>query len=156
MDGGLCLRHCTGVHVSYSYMSVAVPQMNLKKRLQRRDAIIAAKKKQLQIFIGYIIELEDDNWYVGISSRGTYRLYEHFCGFGSKWTKLHRPLKVHTITYVGDRETAGRWEKENTLSLMYKKGWEKVRGYHWCHLVMERPKALVSWAARKLATDFLN
>ena len=129
----------------------------LRKRLQRRDVIIAAKKKQLQIFIGYILQLEGDNWYVGISSRGTLRLYEHFCGFGSKWTKLHRPVKVHTITYVGDKQNAARWEKENTLSLMYQKGWENVRGYNWCQIQLpERPKALVSWAARKLATDFLN
>ena len=130
--------------------------MNLKKFLQRKEAIISAKKKQLQIFIGYILELEEDNWYVGISSRGTYRLYEHFCGFGAKWTKLHRPVKVHTITFVGNSSNAARWEKENTLSMMYLKGWEKVRGYNWCQIALKRPKAFVSWAAKKLAADFLS
>jgi predicted GIY-YIG superfamily endonuclease len=115
----------------------------IRKRLQQRDAIIAAKKKQLQIFIGYILELENDNWYVGISSRGTTRLYEHFCGFGSKWTKKHKPIKVHTITYVGDRNTASSWEKENTLSLMAEKGWKNVRGYTWCQLELtKRPLSL--------------
>ena len=130
--------------------------MKLKHILRRRDAIIAAKKKKLKIFIGYILELKGGNWYVGISERGTYRVYEHFCGFGSKWTKLHRPVKVHTITYVGNKQNAARWEKENTFQMMFQKGWEKVRGSHWCQIQLpERPKALVSWSATKLAEDFL-
>ena len=129
---------------------------NKKQILRRRDAIIAAKKKKLQIFIGYVLHLQNDNWYVGISARGTDRLYEHFCGMGAKWTKLHRPVEVHQITYVGDREKAIRWERENTISLMAEKGWEKVRGAHFCHVVMKRPDALVRWTAKKLATEFIQ
>ena len=130
---------------------------SLKKRLQRRDAVMAAKKKQLQIFIGYIIQLTCGKWYVGISARGTTRLYEHFCGFGAKWTKKYKPVAVHTITYVGDAINASLWEKENTLSLMAEKGWQNVRGYNWCQITMtKRPPLLERWAAKKLASSFLG
>lgn len=125
---------------------------------KRRHTMIIAKKKELKIFIGYILQLENDNWYVGITFRGTERLYEHLCGLGAKWTKLHKPVTIHKIEYIGpDITSASSWEKETTLSYMEEKGYKKVRGYTWCHLDMkQRPRELIHRLAKKLAKNFFS
>ena len=125
---------------------------------KRRQAMIIAKKKVLKIFTGYILQLENDNWYVGITERGTDRLYEHFCGLGAKWTKLHKPVTIHRVEYIGSNQnSASAWEKETTLSYMEKKGHKKVRGYLWCKIHMpQRPRELIQRLAKKCATIFLN
>ena len=129
-----------------------------KQWLRRRRAIIQAKKRTLGIFLGYILELENDNWYVGITERGTERLYEHFSGLGAKWTKLHKPVRIHKVEYIGsDKNSAGRWEKETTLLFMQKKGYKKVRGFTWCQIEMQqRPGALIRRLAKQLATNFFQ
>ena len=123
--------------------------------LKRKAAILGAKKKQLKIFMGYILQLEGGNWYVGITKRGTERLYEHFCGLGAKWTKLHKPVSIHAISYIGDNEdSANVWEKNNTLEMMCQKGYKNVRGYQWCQLVLlQRPGALIRLLAKQFATS---
>jgi predicted GIY-YIG superfamily endonuclease len=121
--------------------------------LKRRTAIIIAKKKQLKIFMGYILQLQNENWYVGITERGTDRLYEHFCGLGAKWTKLHKPVSIHRLDYIGSTKTeASEWEKQATLELMHRMGYKKVRGYTWCQLDMtQRPHELIRKMAIELA-----
>ena len=125
---------------------------------KRRVAIICAKKNQLKIFMGYILQLENDNWYVGITARGTDRLYEHFCGLGAKWTKLHKPVSIHNVSYIGDNKcSASEWEKNTTLEMMCQKGYKKVRGYNWCHIVLQnRPDELIRKLAKELAENTLG
>ena len=133
--------------------------MNKQQRwLKRKLAIIIAKKKQLKIFMGYILQLENDNWYVGITERGTDRLYEHFCGLGAKWTKLHKPVTIHRVEYIGSNiSSASAWEKKTTLEMMCQKGYKHVRGYQWCHIDMpQRPQELISILAKKLATEWTS
>ena len=126
--------------------------------LKRRLAIIIAKKKQLKIFIGYILQLENDHWYVGITQRGTDRLYEHFCGLGAKWTKMHKPVAIHRVEYIGsNRSSASAWEKKNTLEMMCQKGYKNVRGDRWCHIDMpQRPRELIRILAKKLTRQMLD
>ena len=125
--------------------------------MRKRHAIIVAKKKILKIFIGYILQLENDNWYVGITFRGTDRLYEHFCGLGAKWTKLHKPFAIHKVEYIGsDISSARAWEKNTTLSYMEDKGYNKVRGAGWCQIdIRQRPQELIRRLAKKLTASFL-
>ena len=101
--------------------------------------------------MGYILQLENENWYVGITERGTDRLYEHFCGLGAKWTKLHKPVSIHRLDYIGSTKTeASEWEKQTTLELMHQKGYKNVRGYTWCQIALpQRPRELIS----KMATE---
>lgn len=43
----------------------------------------------------YILELENQCWYVGSTSREVeIRFKEHLIGVGSEWTKIHKPLRV--------------------------------------------------------------
>ena len=132
--------------------------MNKRQWLRRKRAIILAKRKKLKIFFGYILELENDNWYVGITERGTERLYEHFCGLGAKWTKLHKPVRIHKVEYIGsDNNSAASWEEETTLLYMEQHGYKNVRGAGWCQINMpQRPRELIRRLAKKLATDFLS
>ena len=117
---------------------------NVRRILQRKAALIRAKKKQLQIFIGYVLKLRSGKWYVGISARGTERLYEHFCGYGAKWTKLHKPVAVQSIEFIpGGKNAADEWERETTLSYMEDKGFENVRGAGWCHIEQRVPASLL-------------
>ena len=79
--------------------------------------------------ITYVLELEDDNWYVGKTNNFNVRMCEHFSPDhrGAQWTKLHKPVNIVDVI-IGDRE------KEKTLEYMERYGCENVRGSHWCQL----------------------
>ena len=129
-----------------------------RRWLKRRTAIIAAKKRTLKIYMGYILQLENDKWYIGISKRGTDRLYEHYCSLGAKWTKLHHPVAIHKIEYIGSNmKSALAWEKETTIEMMFQMGYKNVRGSSWCSIVLpQRPHELICRLANKLATELIS
>ena len=83
----------------------------------------------------YILELENDNFYVGITNNLNMRLAQHFTGSGSQWTKLHKPIKIEKV-YYDCRQCD---ERRITLEYMAKKGWEKVRGAGWAKPNLQRP-----------------
>ena len=45
----------------------------------------------------YVLELEGDNYYVGLTSNLPRRIKEHFSGKGAQWTKIHPPRKVLSV-----------------------------------------------------------
>lgn len=71
----------------------------------------------------YALKLEDDCYYVGITTNLENRFKQHMNGTGSKWTKLHPPLE---IIYSVEAD----WQYEHILTLDYvsKYGKDKVRG----------------------------
>ena len=75
-------------------------------------------------YVTYILQLEDDCWYVGRSKNGkvNHRINQHMtqCG-GSGWTYTHKPINVHRVL-KGDREI------EVTKELIKRHGKDKVRG----------------------------
>lgn len=82
----------------------------------------------------YVLALEDDCWYVGLSQVVSERILAHFNGNGAQWTRTHRPRHVHSI-FPGGKDR----ERETTLQMMREKGWEAVRGASWCSVAMARP-----------------
>jgi hypothetical protein len=76
----------------------------------------------------YVLELEDHCIYVGATMNFNVSMAQHFSGTGSKWTKLHKPLKVLEVIYP---LTPGL---ENKITQKYfdLKGRENVRGGSWC------------------------
>ncbi len=66
---------------------------------------------------GYVLLLENDKYYVGITSNYKQRMENHFNGRGSEWTKLHKPIRV-IETFEGSSEN----EKLKTLFYMKKFG----------------------------------
>ena len=75
----------------------------------------------------YVLELEDGFFYVGKTYFPTVRKSVHLTVGGCEWTKLHKPKRV-MFEIEGDSE-----ESENilTLQIMYKFGWQQVRGGRW-------------------------
>ena len=76
----------------------------------------------------YVLEFEDECWYVGTTTNLNRRIYEHFDGRGAKWCKEHKPVKIHSVN-IGHYTT----EKTVTLELVKKYGKDKVRGAGFTH-----------------------
>lgn len=86
--------------------------------------------KALTVYpIVYILKLEDDCWYVGITINLNNRLSQHFSGDGSKWTKIHKPVSVERIIYPADSDTI---ENDTTKEYIALYGADKVKGGSWC------------------------
>lgn len=92
----------------------------------------------------YTLELEDGYYYVGQTINIDRRKNEHLIGKdGAAWTKLHKPLeecvllrKLQIIEANSDDEADQIFidlENRQTLNMMRKYGWQKVRGGFWCN-----------------------
>lgn len=81
----------------------------------------------------YVLECEDGKYYVGSTANRGRRFREHFSrGRGSKWTKLHRPLRVlREIRRVPSRYLLGT-ESKVTAECMLEFGVNNVRGSMFC------------------------
>ena len=77
----------------------------------------------------YVLELEDDCWYVGITHNLNMRYAQHLSGDGAVWTKMHPPKRIHEV-YVED--ATFKLENEVTRKLIAIYGEDKVRGGAWC------------------------
>ena len=82
----------------------------------------------------YVLELEHGKFYVGVTQNLNIRYYQHYSGFGAKWTRLHKPVRILQVMPGGEAK-----EREVTLKLMREHGWENVRGGPWCKVDMKRP-----------------
>jgi predicted GIY-YIG superfamily endonuclease len=82
----------------------------------------------------YCLVLENGKYYVGTSAQLNQRLSSHWEGNGSRWTKIHKPIKIYSVC-LGNRNT----ERRVTLEIMAKFGWKNVRGGPWCKPMMHRP-----------------
>ena len=71
----------------------------------------------------YVLRLEDDCYYIGVSSNLNARLAQHFQGTGSVWTRTHRPIELLEV-YIGGES------KENEIAKKYidKYGFSNARG----------------------------
>ena len=68
------------------------------------------------------------NYYVGISMCSLHsRLAQHFAGRGSKWTRQHKPVKIHSIRWGGTDV-----ERRVTIQMARIHGADCVRGGPWC------------------------
>lgn len=71
----------------------------------------------------YVLQLEDDCWYVGYTASPELRMCQHGLGRGAQWTALHKPIGIKSIQ-------PGDTQLEDCLTLLYmsRYGWRKVRG----------------------------
>jgi len=72
----------------------------------------------------YVLELEQGNYYVGITYSLNVRLAQHWSGSGAKWTRLHRPIRVVEVLYPATVLD----ENETTKKYMEQYGYDRVRG----------------------------
>jgi len=72
----------------------------------------------------YVLELEDDCWYIGKTHHLNVRLAQHWQGTGAKWTRIHKPLRLSRVSMT---ET----EQKVALDYIALYGKENVRGGSW-------------------------
>ena len=89
--------------------------------------MLPTKPNSLVLWGGYVLELEGNKFYCGISQHVCKRIGDHILNKGSKWTKLHKPVRVLETCIITDPDPKV-WEKSRTLQLMDKYGWRNVRG----------------------------
>jgi predicted GIY-YIG superfamily endonuclease len=80
----------------------------------------------------YVLQLENDKWYVGKTHDIAKRFKEHQSGKGSAWTTANKPLKI-----VETRRLKDEYDETNTTKeLMKKYGIDNVRGGAYVQVVM--------------------
>lgn len=84
------------------------------------------------VFI-YIIQLEQNKFYIGKTNNPQFRLENHFNSHGSEWTKLYKPLKVIEIKPNCDDYD----EDKITIQYMNKYGINNVRGGSFVSIKLE-------------------
>ena len=78
----------------------------------------------------YILQLEQDKYYIGKTNNPTFRLNDHFNSNGSAWTKKYKPLKlVELLEGCDDYD-----EDKYTIKYIEKHGIDNVRGGSFCKL----------------------
>jgi len=58
----------------------------------------------------YIVECSDGTLYTGITTDINRRLNQHNSGKGAKYTSIRRPVKLMSVSEVGDRSDASKEE----------------------------------------------
>ncbi len=99
-------------------------------RRQTRSTSATVEEETLTL---YVLECEDDCWYVGITGNLNQRYSQH-CGRtrgGAVWTTKHRPISIHSDRQV-PKHIAKDEESKQTARLMLKYGINRVRGGSMC------------------------
>lgn len=80
----------------------------------------------------YILELENNKFYVGKTSKIEKRFNDHINGQGSEFTKIYKPIKIHKVY----KEVSEFDEDNYTKKYMKKFGIDNVRGGTYCNIVL--------------------
>ena len=98
-----------------------------------------------EVFV-YVLQLEDECWYVGTTKSCKDRLYDHRNGYGSSWTRAHAVVgEFHQLKQLSCTAEEARFEEDKmTKMLMLKHGIKRVRGGSYCrvNLPAEETRAL--------------
>jgi hypothetical protein len=85
------------------------------------------------VFI-YVLQLENNKYYIGKTLRPEFRLEQHFNFIGSEWTKKYKPIKV--IEIIPDCDNYD--EDKYTIKYMEKYGINNVRGGSFCKINIDK------------------
>jgi len=85
------------------------------------------------VFI-YILELENNKYYIGKTSNPDFRLEQHFNSTGSKWTKKYKPIKLLELKPNCDDYD----EDKYTRMYMDKYGVNNVRGGSYVQIKLDK------------------
>jgi len=83
----------------------------------------------------YVLELEHKKYYVGITYNLNLRYAQHMTGNGSKWTKLHKPIRIKKVIAEANMDL----ERMVTIHYMKKFGYQNVRGSCYSKIIMNKP-----------------
>ena len=82
----------------------------------------------------YILELNNDKFYVGKTTNTNLRIQQHFSASGSAWTRKYKPVRI--IDQFIEKDTFD--EDKHTLQYMCKYGIDNVRGGSFCQVVLTK------------------
>jgi predicted GIY-YIG superfamily endonuclease len=77
----------------------------------------------------YVLELESDMYYVGITLNLNQRIAQHLNGTGANWTRLYKPKRCIEIIY---ENCSLQMENEVTKRYIEQYGADRVRGGSKC------------------------
>ena len=78
----------------------------------------------------YVLQLQDNKYYIGKTTNPEFRLHAHFNSYGSAWTQKYPPLQVIQIYHNCNNYD----EDKYTLQYMEKYGINNVRGGSFCQI----------------------
>lgn len=81
----------------------------------------------------YILELENNKYYIGKTNNPQIRINDHFKLDGSLWTKKYKPIKIIDIISNCDEFD----EDKYTIKYMKKYGIDNVRGGSFCQIELD-------------------
>ena len=90
-----------------------------------------------RVIMGYVLELNNGHWYIGVSEHLNTRIAQHMSGNGSRWSKMHGVKRLEAVKVLDSYNTT--WEDCTTIQYMQKYGFKKVRGGSYCRIKMESP-----------------
>ena len=82
----------------------------------------------------YILELEDNKYYIGKTTQSDIRLETHFNSNGSVWTKKYKPIKIIELIQHCDNYD----EDKYTIKYIEKYGIDNVRGGSFCEFNLSK------------------
>jgi hypothetical protein len=82
----------------------------------------------------YILQLENNKYYIGKTTQPEIRLEKHFNSNGSAWTKKYKPVKVIELIH----DCCDFDEDKFTLKYMQKYGINNVRGGTFCEIKLDK------------------
>ena len=95
----------------------------------------------------YVLQLEHNCCYIGITNNLSYRLYQHHNGQGSIWTRKHKPLGILKIV-----ENVDNFDEDKYVKMyMAKYGIDKVRGGS--YVTIDLPDSQISTIQKELQTS---
>lgn len=100
------------------------------------------------VFI-YILELENNKYYVGKTNNINFRLEEHFSNNGSQWTKTYKPLRIKNILPNCDDFD----EDKYVLKMMNEKGINNVRGGSFSQIKLSEKDIILIKKMLKTSSD---
>lgn len=83
----------------------------------------------------YCLKLQHGKYYVGKTRHSNFRISDHFDGYASEWTRLHKPLSVYVIEHNCDDFD----EDKFTKMAMAKFGIDNVRGGTYSQVTLSNP-----------------
>ena len=82
----------------------------------------------------YVIQLQNDKYYIGKTVNPHFRIEAHFTNNGTEWTKLHKPIKIlELIPNCDDYD-----EDKYTYKYMDKYGIDNVRGGSYTSPILDK------------------
>jgi len=111
---------------------IAKPEIS-NETIEPLQSIFKPVDTDSKYIILYVLKLQQDKYYVGITVDFTNRLQKHKNGSGAYWTKKYPVLEVISIQNILEKHAKFE-ETKLTCEMMLKYGINNVRGAQYCQL----------------------